>query len=117
MSLFVSLRRALAKLDDAAESYDTARSSGISVHHVTAEFEYAPKLHVVGINRGPSCFIGLGEYEGGDLWIHVEENGDTEVRIPCAIPKWPKLVPGTMAKGRLVSCQNKWVHFDGTVHH
>ena len=44
MTLFVIVGPALAKLDDAAESHDTAISSGIPVHHVTAEFRLRSKV-------------------------------------------------------------------------
>ena len=35
----------------------------------------------IGVNNtGPSDIIGLGESEGGELWV-VDANGDTEVAV------------------------------------
>eukprot|EP00929_Paragymnodinium_shiwhaense_P036234 TRINITY_DN19445_c0_g1_i2.p1 TRINITY_DN19445_c0_g1~~TRINITY_DN19445_c0_g1_i2.p1 ORF type:complete len:487 (-),score=130.97 TRINITY_DN19445_c0_g1_i2:376-1836(-) len=54
--------------------------------------DYGAALHVDGNNRGPSWIIGLGDYSGGQLWLHPHE---------------------ASRAGRCVDLKGRWFTFDG----
>merc|ERR1719272_197390 len=47
----------------------------------------------------------------------MDEDGDMELELPCTMRGYPHLQSGQMVRGRLHSCHNKWLKFNGTVPH
>jgi hypothetical protein len=56
-------------------------------------------MHVDKNNQGPSYIIGLGEYEGGGLWIYDQETGTHELKVQEKLGgSFKHLTPGTIVK-------------------
>ena len=64
-------------------------------------------------NVGISIIIGLGDFEGGELWVHDPE-GDTPLTVESAVPGWAELAAGMVVYGTTYLVHRKWVQFDGS---
>ncbi len=53
----------------------------VEVHGFQLNCGYASKLHFDSNILGPSMIITLGNYTGGDLWIHVDDIGNECVQV------------------------------------
>lgn len=73
-------------------------------------------MHVDGNNQGWSYICGLGDYEGGDLWI-MDDAGTVERKVQSEMSGYRNLSVGQTVRGRAVSCKNTWVKFNGNVPH
>ena len=84
---------------------------------------YMSAMHVDKSNLGDSYIVGLGEYEGGDLWVHrqkyrllqnaIDEHDDSRMtRAGWELP-W-HAVTGDVER---VSVRRQWRRFDGNMPH
>jgi len=76
---------------------------------------YAARPHVDKNNLGQSLIIGLGDYKGGELWIH-EDDGNVELTLKEDIAL-PHYTEGALLKGRNMDIRNTWESFDGNQLH
>ena len=58
-----------------------------------------------------SCIIGLGQYEGGELWIW-DEGGDAEVKVERNVVGY-SFLEGDALRGKTYDIHEKWLLFDG----
>ncbi|CAE8711077.1 unnamed protein product, partial [Polarella glacialis] len=77
---------------------------------------YSATLHVDKNNHGPSWIIGLGDYEGGQLWV-MDDEGDVPVKITARLMGYKHLKVGQTIMGKLHDIKNKWFYFLGQVPH
>ena len=67
---------------------------------VQLSYNYASRLHVDRNNVGSSYVIGLGNYVGGNIWVHDKE-GDTRMTIDNGTHTSPRIT------GMVLSTQGK----------
>jgi len=81
---------------------------------------YASRPHIDKHNLGCSYIVGLGDYEGGELWVHddashgeelITQTIDSDDHVSASYPA------GSTISGRLEDCKNKWAMFDGNKLH
>jgi len=75
---------------------------------VNASIQCAP--HVDRNNLGPSQMLTLGDYTGGQTWVHDEENGTVEYVVESNISK--KYKKGLKLRGVVHETRNRWIFFN-----
>eukprot|EP00928_Gymnodinium_smaydae_P086356 TRINITY_DN7040_c1_g1_i2.p1 TRINITY_DN7040_c1_g1~~TRINITY_DN7040_c1_g1_i2.p1 ORF type:complete len:282 (+),score=9.93 TRINITY_DN7040_c1_g1_i2:104-949(+) len=83
---------------------------------VQLNYGYASKPHVDKNNLGTSFIIGLGEYSGGELWVH-DESGDVSYVLEATEDVTGYYRVGRALSGTDLSIQNVWTVFDGNKLH
>ena len=73
--------------------------------------DYNAMVHTDSNNLGPSFIIGLGEYTGGELFVH-EESGERSMEAQRRMLGY-SFLPGDTIPGKFVHMKEKWVEFDG----
>ncbi|CAE8689729.1 unnamed protein product [Polarella glacialis] len=75
---------------------------------------YAARPHVDKNNLGTSMIIGLGSYDGGELWVHDENDaGDVSFELQEDISCMYHYRSGASYRGRDVDIRDKWLPFNG----
>jgi len=97
-------------------SWFNSKCPGFVYTTIQLNRNYSAKMHVDGNNHGWSMIIGLGDYEGGDLWIYDPE-GAEKMQVKDPLRGYPELKPGTWIPGKRVNIKNKFVKFDGNQPH
>lgn len=69
--------------------------------------------HVDAHNKGPSRMLTLGDYTGGQTWVH-DEDGTVEYEVEEDVPNSKEYKKGMKLRGRIFETRNRWIHFDGT---
>jgi len=73
---------------------------------------YAARPHVDGNNLGVSFITGLGNYTGGNLWMH-KDDGNKAHTLEETLKRTAMYQKGETFMGADVSIRNRWVEFDG----
>ena len=83
---------------------------------IQVNYNYSSRAHVDANNLGASYIIGLGEYSGGELWVHDEAGqevyvleGDEDVTGYYRV--------GKEFQGKLLQIRDAWTIFDGNKLH
>ena len=66
-------------------------------------------LHKDKNNFSRSWLLGLGDYEGGRLWVESPVGTDPP---PCAVNSWQKAL-----RGEFIDVRDKWTQFDPQLYH
>ena len=66
-------------------------------------------LHKDKNNFSRSWLLGLGDYEGGRLWVESPVGTDPP---PCAVNSWQKAL-----RGEFIDVKDKWTQFDPQLYH
>merc|ERR1719235_1130988 len=74
--------------------------------------DYAARPHVDANNLGQSLIVGLGEYQGGELWVHDDE-GDKEMTLCEDVRSSFGYKSGSKWQGHDVDIRKNWFEFDG----
>lgn len=72
---------------------------------------YASRPHVDKNNLGESLIIGLGDYTGGDVWVHDE--GAVAFELQEDISCMYHYEAGATYHGSWMDIRGKWTHFNG----
>jgi hypothetical protein len=83
---------------------------------VCVNVDYAAELHVDGRNAGSSTVLGLGDYEGGALWV-ADEEGDVAFVVTDEQVTGLSLRPGVFLLGRSYDVRRRWTTVDGAAPH
>eukprot|EP00928_Gymnodinium_smaydae_P032188 TRINITY_DN23378_c0_g1_i1.p1 TRINITY_DN23378_c0_g1~~TRINITY_DN23378_c0_g1_i1.p1 ORF type:complete len:585 (+),score=156.06 TRINITY_DN23378_c0_g1_i1:71-1825(+) len=79
---------------------------------IQVNVNYAARPHVDRNNLGRSLIIGLGDYEGGRLWVEDAE-GDEAITMQETIRLEAAYRTGTVVNGRAEDVRQRWLEFDG----
>jgi len=69
--------------------------------------------HVDANNKGPSRMLTLGDFTGGQTWVHDEE-GTVEYEVEEDVSNSKEYKKGMKLRGRVYETRNRWIHFDAT---
>eukprot|EP00931_Biecheleriopsis_adriatica_P045697 TRINITY_DN26165_c0_g1_i1.p1 TRINITY_DN26165_c0_g1~~TRINITY_DN26165_c0_g1_i1.p1 ORF type:complete len:466 (+),score=107.45 TRINITY_DN26165_c0_g1_i1:34-1398(+) len=86
---------------------------GFAFTSIQVNKNYAARPHVDKNNLGSSLIVGIGDYEGGELWVHDEENGDAVCELKEDISSMYHYRSGVQYRGRDLSIRRQWHEFDG----
>eukprot|EP01051_Picozoa_sp_SAG22_P009177 SAG22_NODE_746_length_7496_cov_5.066513_3_plen_141_part_00 len=84
------------KLTELLVRFAQRNCPGFRFTSIQVNKNYKSVLHVDGNNLGPSMIVGVGDYEGGDLWSQDEDSGDSF---------------------SVLKTRNTWQKFDGNLPH
>ena len=101
------MRTARALVDFVREMVPSFQFNAVIVNQ-----DYAGRPHVDTNNYGPSLILGLGDYQGGELWVH-NDLGEDPVSITERVTKYPV---GTYY-GSYHDLHGKLTEFDGRLLH
>ena len=73
---------------------------------------YASRAHVDKNNLGDSLIIGLGNYSGGDLWVHSDA-GKEAFELQEDVPSMYHYKAGATYPGSLLDLRGQWRYFNG----
>lgn len=73
---------------------------------------YAARPHVDKNNLGDSFIIGLGDYQGGSLWVQ-DDAGEAEITLEESVTSMYHYRSGLSYRGVDVDIKSKWQRFDG----
>lgn len=85
---------------------------GMSFTSIQVNKNYAARPHVDKNNLGTSMIVGLGDYEGGGLWVHDDE-GDVDVELSEDVSSMYHYRAGETYRGTDLDIRNRWCSFDG----
>ena len=74
---------------------------------------YASRPHVDKNNLGESLIIGLGDYTGGEIWVH-DETGDVPFRLDESISCMYHYEEGATYSGSVLDPRGQWSRFNGS---
>ena len=83
---------------------------------IQLNYNYASRAHADANNLGTSFIVGLGDYTGGELWVH-DESGDVEYDIQGDEDVTAFYHVGKKVNGKLCKIKDTWTMFDGNVLH
>lgn len=94
-------------------------SSFVQKSHPDFEFtsiqvnkNYASRAHVDKNNLGESLIIGLGDYTGGEVWVH-DETGDVPFKLDESISCMYHYEEGATYLGSVLDPRGRWSCFNG----
>lgn len=90
-----------------------SRESAFRYTSLQINKDYSSKPHADKNNLGPSRIIGLGNYQGGELWIE-RKGGSEPLTLQHDVPRYRK---GETYVGRKVNIHNRFVEFGGAKLH
>eukprot|EP00446_Apocalathium_sp_SHHI-4_P032421 CAMPEP_0177246294 /NCGR_PEP_ID=MMETSP0367-20130122/50929_1 /TAXON_ID=447022 ORGANISM="Scrippsiella hangoei-like, Strain SHHI-4" /NCGR_SAMPLE_ID=MMETSP0367 /ASSEMBLY_ACC=CAM_ASM_000362 /LENGTH=526 /DNA_ID=CAMNT_0018698297 /DNA_START=63 /DNA_END=1640 /DNA_ORIENTATION=- len=79
---------------------------------IQVNVNYAARPHVDRNNLGQSQIIGLGDYTGGELWVH-DDVGQVPLTLDEDIKQEALYRSGTMWRGSEIDIRGKWLEFTG----
>eukprot|EP00445_Apocalathium_hangoei_P018342 CAMPEP_0203891616 /NCGR_PEP_ID=MMETSP0359-20131031/34880_1 /ASSEMBLY_ACC=CAM_ASM_000338 /TAXON_ID=268821 /ORGANISM="Scrippsiella Hangoei, Strain SHTV-5" /LENGTH=526 /DNA_ID=CAMNT_0050813431 /DNA_START=101 /DNA_END=1681 /DNA_ORIENTATION=+ len=79
---------------------------------IQVNVNYAARPHVDRNNLGHSQIIGLGDYTGGELWVH-DDVGQVPLTLDEDIKQEALYRSGTMWRGSEIDIRGKWLEFTG----
>ena len=91
-----------------------------SFHFTTIQLNcnYDSALHVDANNAGPSAIVGLGDYEGGELWQFDPDQGTIPMVVPNVMRGWASRArPGEEILVISRNIHHQFCFFDGCCPH
>lgn len=79
---------------------------------IQLNYNYASRPHIDKNNLGTSFIVGLGDYRGGELWVH-DENGENKWTIQGEEDVTAFYHVGRELNGQMSQIRNAWTIFDG----
>eukprot|EP00930_Biecheleria_cincta_P049347 TRINITY_DN34561_c0_g1_i1.p1 TRINITY_DN34561_c0_g1~~TRINITY_DN34561_c0_g1_i1.p1 ORF type:complete len:477 (+),score=62.96 TRINITY_DN34561_c0_g1_i1:190-1620(+) len=83
---------------------------------IQLNYNYASRPHVDKNNLGTSFIVGLGDYTGGELWVH-DESGDSKWTMRGEQDVTAFYHVGRELNGQSLQIRNAWTIFDGNKLH
>lgn len=83
---------------------------------IQLNYNYASRPHVDKGNLGNSYIVGLGDYSGGELWVH-DDTGPEQYVVEGQEDVSAFYRVGSAFRGRQLQVHNIWTTFDGNKLH
>jgi len=83
---------------------------------IQLNYKYASRPHVDKNNLGTSFIVGLGDYTGGEMWVH-DESGDDKWTLDGEEDVTGYYHVGRELNGRILPIRDTWTIFDGNKLH